>query len=172
VNTDLSSKYVGRNSSGKRLILIGGIVISVLVAFSVLVAVLVFPPASVGQNFLLQLYNGNEEAVLNYLEAGFQGAVGLECPLGWASLCFDELVNEDWGAVNRIAFVRVNEDGEELFHIFWSQLEQPVSVVLVMRQIGESKLVAGWRGFIISEGVVTDDALLNGERRDNELRGL
>lgn len=154
---------------GRNLIVIASVGITVLMIAAFIPIALFFPTASVGQNFLLQLHKGDEEAALDYLSPSFRNAVSLNCPRGWVTFCFDELQQAAWGGLEQVQFV-TQTDGAELFHTFWSDLDQPVSVVLEIRQDGESRFVDGWRGFVPSDDA-TDAGLLDGTRQDNALVG-
>ena len=154
---------------GRNLIIVASIAITVLMVAAFVPIALFFPTESVGQNFLLQLHKGDEEAALDYLSPSFQNAVRLHCPRGWVTFCFDELRQETWGGLQEVKFVS-ETDGVELFHTFWSELEQPVSIVLLIAQDGESRQVNGWWGFVVSDEA-TDMLLLEGTRSDNALVG-
>jgi hypothetical protein len=118
---------------GRNLIVIASLVITALMIAAFIPIALFFPTASVGQNFLLQLHKGDEEAALDYLSLSFRDAISLNCPRGWVTFCFDELQQAAWGGLEEVQFV-TEVNGAELFHTVWSDLEQPVSVVLEMRQ--------------------------------------
>ncbi len=153
--------------NSKTLIIVGFVVIAAVTISSVGLAGLLFTPTSYGQNFLLQLMERNEDAALEYLTPAFRDVVRSSCPNAAVTDCFWVPIDAAWGDLEGIQFVRSDASGvRELFHLKWSGLPSPVSVVLYTRQIEGSYLVDGWRGFIIRAGAAVDDALLLGESDD------
>lgn len=156
--------------SSKTLIVVGFVVIAVITILSVGIAGLLFTPTSYGQNFLLQLLERNEDAALEYLTPEFRDVVRNNCPESSVTECFWRHIDVEWGGVTGLQFVRRDASGgSELFHVSWSQLDSPFSIVLVTRQVDGSYLIDGWRGLIIGTEEDVDDALLRGLRNDQAL---
>ena len=156
--------------SSKTLIVVGFVVIAVITMSSVGIAALLFTPTSYGQNFLLQLLERNEDAALEYLTPEFRDVVRNNCPESSVTECFWQHIDAQWGGVTGLQFVRRDAGGvSELFHLSWSQLDSPLSIVLLTRQVDGSYLIDGWRGFIIGADGDVDDALLQGLRDDAAL---
>ncbi|MCC6613592.1 MAG: hypothetical protein IT320_08950 [Anaerolineae bacterium] len=162
-----------RSITGKQLILIGSVVITVVMLLSVLVVSPLVSGSSKGYNFLRQLFQGNEEAAQEYVSSGFLDTVRLNCTRGGLTGCLEDRVPAEWGTVGEIVLVSQAPQDEitsgELYHLDFDSLEAPVSVVLLMREQDGAREVVGWRGWVVSEGDAFDAALTNGERHDHEL---
>jgi hypothetical protein len=157
-------------NQSKRLIVVGFVVITLITVSSVWVAGLLFNPTSYGQNFLSQLLERNEDAALEYLTPEFRDVVRNNCPESSVTECFWLEVDATWGSVVGMQFVRRDPTNtSELFHLSWSGLESPLSIVLHTRQVDGSYLVDGWRGFVVGADASVEDALLLGLREDNAL---
>ena len=161
-----------RLNSGKWLILVGGLVIAVVMLLSLLIVTALFTQESKGHNFLRQLEQGNEEAAEEYVSAALLDQVRLTCTRGWLTGCYQDLVAQEWGGLREIVLAAADTaSGDELYHLHYIRLEQPVSVILLVREIEGSRVVTGWRGWIISQGEAADAALLRGENVINVLGG-
>jgi hypothetical protein len=161
-----------RLKSGKWLIVVGGLVISAVMLLSLLIVTALFTQESKGHNFLRQLEQGNEEAAEEYVSAALLDQVRLTCTRGWLTGCYQDLTAQEWGGLREIVLAAVDSaTGDELYHLRYTGLEQPVSVVVRLREIEGSRVVTGWRGWVISEGDAADAALLRGENAINALMG-
>lgn len=174
MNTSRSTAVKGHpilNLKGsKSLIVIGFIAIAAVTMSSVGIAALLFTPTSYGQNFLLQLLERNEDAALEYLTPEFRDVVRNNCPEASITECFWRNIDAAWGGVVGLQFVRRDASGDsELFHVMWSQVASPVSIVLHTRQVDGSYLIDGWGGFVVGADVGIDDSLLQGLRDDHAL---
>lgn len=157
-------------NNSKTLIVIGFVVIAIVTMSSVGIAGLLFTPTSYGQNFLLQLLERNEDAALEYLTPEFRDVVRNNCPDSSVTECFWRHIEPEWGGLTALQYVR-RDTGRmtELFHLSWSELSSPLSVVLHTRRVGGSYLVDGWRGFVIGADETVDESLLQGLRDDGAL---
>lgn len=156
--------------NSKTLIVIGFVVITIITMSSVGIAGLLFTPTSYGQNFLLQLLERNEDAALEYLTPEFRDVVRNNCPQSAVTDCFWQHIAPEWGGLTALRFVRRDADGvNELFHLTWSELPTPLSIVLHTRQLDGSYLIDGWRGFVVGADVAVDEALLQAMRDDQAL---
>ncbi|MCL4247579.1 MAG: hypothetical protein KJ065_05480 [Anaerolineae bacterium] len=161
-----------RSISGKQIIIVGSVVIVIVMLLSVLVVNTLVSGSSKGYNFLRQLFEGNEEAAMEYVSPAFLDVVRLNCTRGVLTGCLEDRVPAEWGRVGDITFVQAAQaatEVAELYHLSFAGLEQPVSVVLLLREQSGSRLIVGWRGWAISEGAAADEALLRGDRHDHEL---
>lgn len=155
--------------SGRTLIIAGSVVISIVVVASILFAGAFFSQAGVAQNFLIQLFKGNERAAYDYLGTDFQIYARAQCPTGRITGCAELLVPEAWDDFQGITLVETDaEQGAQLFHGRWSELDAPVAIVVVIREENGSQVISGLRGFVPA-GTDVDGSLLRGERRDNAL---
>ncbi|MBE0691133.1 MAG: hypothetical protein IH587_13520 [Anaerolineae bacterium] len=162
-----------RSITGKQLIIVGSVAITLVMLLSVLVVSPLVSGSSKGYNFLRQLFEGNEAAAMEYISPEFLDVVRLNCTRGVLTGCLEDLVPAEWGRVGEITFVSQSPQDEttsgELYHLDFSELEAPASVVLLLREQDGSREVVGWRGWVISEGEASDAALTSGERHDHEL---
>lgn len=161
-----------RSISGKQIIIVGSIVIVIVMFLSVLVVNTLVSGSSKGYNFLRQLFEGNEEAAAEYVSSDFLDVVRLNCTRGLLTGCLEDRVPAAWGRVGDITLVQSAQDTAdvtELYHLIFADLEQPVSVALLLSEQDGSRVIVGWRGWIVSEGEAADGALLRGERHDHEL---
>jgi len=162
-----------RSITGKQLILVGSVVITLVMVLSVIVVSPLVSGSSKGYNFLRQLFQGNEEAAMEYVSSDFLDVVRLHCTRGVLTGCLEDLVPAEWGSAGEIVLVGQSPQDEmisgELYHLDFSELDAPVSVVLLLREQDEAREVVGWRGWLVSEDEAADAALTSGERHDHEL---
>jgi hypothetical protein len=158
-----------RNS--KVLIIAASLLMTLVIVVSILFGVgAFFSRQGLGQNFLIQLFKGNERAAFDYLSPELQRAVRLNCPNGQIVGCADRFAPSEWGDLVRIVFVRSSTRTQtELFHTEWSGLEGAVSIVLQISALDEGDTINGVWGFLRAGSDAEDDALLTGELRGRDV---
>lgn len=119
--------------------------------------------------FIKAMLDGNNLGAEHYMADSLQESIINHCPDRLLSSCIDELVQESWGDYSEIYFaIGSGSRNTTLYHIFWHNLERPMSLVILHEEIDGQDLVVGWRGFIVSEGETEDALILRGDRTDNQ----
>ncbi|MCC7451609.1 MAG: hypothetical protein IT324_29650 [Anaerolineae bacterium] len=118
----------------------------------------------VGKAFLSQLLNQNQAAE-GYLSRAIAAEVKLRCSMGKLSGCITR--DPAWGNLKEIRFVYGSLDAY-LFYIWWTNIQDPIAVVVLVKKENDQLVVVGWRGFIVVQNNNEISKLLNGTRHDNE----
>ncbi|HUN08664.1 MAG TPA: hypothetical protein PLQ56_18800 [Aggregatilineales bacterium] len=143
------------------------LVLPALLIMAVVICVLAFsnPWAAQtrGEMFILHLLAGRELEAHDMAASSLTSLAKTTCPDGKLHECATRNLLTDWGALREIRFaIGSAQYNSELFHLFFTGLDTPISVVLVYSDGGAKSAVEGWRGFVPSEGEETDRDLLDG----------
>jgi hypothetical protein len=149
---------------------IGGLGLFIFLAFLVLI-ILVSPffSSTFAENFLHDAISGKEEAALTYLSSSLIAAVKSDCPDQAVTKCISALIPESWGQLEEIYFViGSGSRNTQLYYVWWSNLNQPIVVVVMLGEENGREVIIGWRGFVPAADENADSLLLENGRHDNE----
>jgi len=128
------------------------------------------PELSIAQAFISALLKG-DNAAQGYLHSDTIDIARGNCPGGTIIGCSTKIISPDWGQNHDITFaIGTHESGATsvLFHTWWSNLNEPVSIVIVMEKESDRWVVRSWRGFVIRDDPEHDMQFLRGEAHYNE----
>lgn len=118
--------------------------------------------------FLSDLLSANTVSN-SYLSEELNEIVQNQCVDSTIIGCSAKLISPSWDEFTDVHFViGSGSDNSILFHTIWSDIDDPISVVVVMTIENDKWVVEGWRGFTVWESENEDARLLRGLRRDNE----
>jgi hypothetical protein len=117
--------------------------------------------------FLTALLRKDDNTAINYASSNLLAEASTSCPDGLLTNCVIQQINE-WGELTEVHFaVGSGSRNTSLYHTFWSNLNAPVSIVIISSEIDGVWQVNGWRGFIPFESESLDSQLLRGIRSYN-----
>lgn len=122
-----------------------------------------------GAIFIRHLLERRELEVQGMAAPSLTSLAKITCPDGELHECATRNLLPDWGALQWIAFAFGSaQHNSELYHLFFTGSDRPISVVLIYSEDGSNSAVVGWRGFVPSEGEDTDRDLLDGRLGVNQ----
>lgn len=149
------------------------LVLPALLIMAVVICVLAFsnPWAAQtrGEIFIRHLLEGRELEVQGMAASSLISLAMTNCPDGQLHECAFTNLLPEWGGLSEIKFaIGSGQHNSELFHLFFTSIDTPISVVLFYSEGGANSAVVGWRGFVPSEGEDTDRDLLDGRLGVNQ----